>query len=422
VTEIKRIEFDSKIVDFEKVNPEFAKVKVIIAYAGQNRNGSYISKETFEKMLPSLINVPIVGEWKEQDENFGSHGGKIELSDEGFKYIDTTKPYGVVNESSEIKWETILEKDGLTENEYLTCTALLWHGRYQEIEKILNDGANQSMEIGIKSGYYDEEQKTYIIEDGYFSALCILGKDSNPKKNVEPCFEEASIGRYSFNKDEFKKDFDEMMDTIKLSFQNTEKGEVKDLAKTKKFEAETEVVETEVTVVEEIVEPVEEVIGVIDEETGGTIVDIVDEIDEVAETEVVETVEEPVSEEVVEDFEAIKVENETLKTENQKLKDENQKLNEYKLSKEKDEKVNIVNSFNGLSSEEKEKIVEEIDTYSLETIEEKLMVIWAKKNYTASKTTDKSNKTDVKNLVFGLADSENVDKPIYYDIIQKHKK
>src|SRR5690554_7442615 len=67
-------------------------VKVYIAYAGKNRNFSIISKETFEKMIPSLYGIPIVGEWKEEKEDFGTHGGKIEISDEGIKYIETTKP------------------------------------------------------------------------------------------------------------------------------------------------------------------------------------------------------------------------------------------------------------------------------------------------------------------------------------------
>ena len=35
----------------------------------------------------------------------------------------------------------IREKDGLTEHEYLTCTAYLWYQRYPELEKVLNDGS-----------------------------------------------------------------------------------------------------------------------------------------------------------------------------------------------------------------------------------------------------------------------------------------
>ena len=41
----KRLSFNSMISDYEIVNPEFARVKVYVCYAGKNRNRSSISEE-----------------------------------------------------------------------------------------------------------------------------------------------------------------------------------------------------------------------------------------------------------------------------------------------------------------------------------------------------------------------------------------
>ncbi|HEY8805855.1 MAG TPA: hypothetical protein VIM42_12275 [Clostridium sp.] len=206
---MKRIGFQSTYDSFEKINPEFAKVKIHVMYCGENRNGSFISRETVYKMLYSLKNIPVVGEWKSDD--FGTHGGKVELSDDGVKFTDTTKPYGVIPSDAEVTWETIREKDGITEHEYLTTTAYLWLGRYPEIEKILDDGANQSMELSITDGQFNTEKNYYEINDGHFSALCILGSD------VEPCFASADIEHFSLDKEKFMQDFTEMMTELNFS-------------------------------------------------------------------------------------------------------------------------------------------------------------------------------------------------------------
>lgn len=208
------MKYDVSFNNYEKVNSQFAKVKVYVLYTGLNRNNSYISKQTVENALYSLKNVPVVGEWIEENKNFGGHGGKIEIKDEEMKFIDTTKPYGVVPSDAEFKWEVVREKDGITENEYLTTTAYLWYGRYPEVDKVLNEGNWQSMEIDI-GDYEWNESGQFEIKSFEFSALCILGKDDDIDKNVEPCFESSSIVRYSFNKDEFKLEFNKMIDEIK---------------------------------------------------------------------------------------------------------------------------------------------------------------------------------------------------------------
>lgn len=235
----KIVTFESKFGKPEKFNSQFHMVKVYIAYAGKNRNFSIISKETFEKMIPSLYGVPVVGEWKKENEDFGSHGGKIEISEDGVEYIQTTKPYGFIDSSATIQWENVTEEDG-TVNEYLTSTAFLWTGRYPEVLKVLENKTGQSMEINVFSGDYSEDDPEYFeILEGEFSGICLLGED------IEPCFEGAKVSQFNLDKDEFKSEFTQMVAELKKSLNfTTEGGESVEKNKDKKeFEDVEETVE-----------------------------------------------------------------------------------------------------------------------------------------------------------------------------------
>lgn len=236
----KIISFSSKFGKPERFNSQFHMVKIYIAYAGKNRNGSVISKETFEKMIPSLYGVPVVGEWKGED--YGSHGGKIEISEDGIEYIDTTKPYGYIDSSSTVQWELVTEEDGV-EREYLTTTAFLWTSRYPEALKVLDNKNNQSMELNVFDGKpYEEDEQYFEIIDGEFSALCILGEQT------EPCFESAKISQFNLDKDTFKSEFTEMVAELKQSLNFTLEGGENLADEEKKFEEEVvEIVKEDVT-------------------------------------------------------------------------------------------------------------------------------------------------------------------------------
>lgn len=240
----KLVKFSSTIENYEKVNPSFAKVKIRIMYEGGNRNRSRFSREVIESMIPTLYNIPVVGEWKENDEDFGSHGGKVEMSDDGIKFIDTTRPYGVVPSDTEITWEKVKEKNGIDEREYLCCTAYLWVGRYPELERIYDNECNQSMEIIVEDGIYSDDGY-FDVKKAYFSALCILGED------VEPCFESANVERYSFDK--YKAEFNLMLKELKESFEQEEEQQMED-------EKNLQIEETQVeeAIENEVVETIEE--------------------------------------------------------------------------------------------------------------------------------------------------------------------
>lgn len=69
----------------------FSKVKIRVAYTSENRNNSYIFKEAFEKALPTIYNYPIIGEFIEEVDDFGGHGGKIVELESGKKYYTKSK-------------------------------------------------------------------------------------------------------------------------------------------------------------------------------------------------------------------------------------------------------------------------------------------------------------------------------------------
>lgn len=185
--------FNVQITDVEPVNELFSKCSIRILYPGLNANDVYIEREVADSMVKSLYNIPIVGEYIETVEDFKDHGGKIEITTDDIKFIETTKPYGFVPEGTHVEWQEITEEDG-TVREYLTCVGYLWTGRYPETQTIINEGRPQSMELDEDTleGYWkrEEGQTFFYITKAQFSALCILGKD------VPPAFESAHIGSY----------------------------------------------------------------------------------------------------------------------------------------------------------------------------------------------------------------------------------
>ena len=173
-------------LDFSQVKPlnkTFEYGVCAIAYAGLNRNKSNISKEAFEKALPTLKNVPLVANYDIETDTLGGHDLKIVTNAEGeMQLINATSPFGLVPESAKQWWEDV---DG---TEYLMTEVLLWK-RSPATQHILTQGkVAQSMEINL----YDELGNYQIEADGSctinnfeFEALCAIG--------VEPCFEDASV-------------------------------------------------------------------------------------------------------------------------------------------------------------------------------------------------------------------------------------
>lgn len=244
----------------DAINPGISKCEIKVMYLGKNRNGSFIDKNTAIQMANSLPATPIVAAYNENKEDFGDHGEVLHIEDGEIKFSCKTVPYGFVAPDAEVwfqKFDDTNEFGETTTREYMMTTGYLWTGQYPELDKCINQGQGQSMEIDNVDGHWTTDSNDvefFIINDAIFTKLCILGDD------VEPCFEGASVTspevseHFSYNK-EFSHTLFAMMNELKSAL--TKGGSMpKENVKSVEVES-TATVEKEAPVVEEFAENVE---------------------------------------------------------------------------------------------------------------------------------------------------------------------
>ena len=244
----------------DAINPGISKCEIKVMYLGKNRNGSFIDKNTAIQMANSLPATPIVAAYNENKEDFGDHGEVLHIEDGEIKFSCKTVPYGFVAPDADVwfqKFDDTNEFGETTTREYLMTTGYLWTGQYPELDKCINQGQGQSMEIDDVDGHWTKDSNDiefFIINDAIFTKLCILGDD------VEPCFEGASVTspevseHFSYNK-EFSHTLFAMMNELKSALT---KGGSMPKENVESVEVEpTTAVEEEAPVVEEFAEDVE---------------------------------------------------------------------------------------------------------------------------------------------------------------------
>lgn len=208
-------------------NPLISKCQIKVCYVQDepNRNGSIITKEAAKKMAPSLRGTPIVGYYNENNEDFEAHN-KIAIINNKVTFQDMTKPYGFVDLNAKIWFQKYEDEDGV-EREYLVTEGWLWTSQYEECQRIINEGNNQSMELDettLDASWTKDKNglpQFFIINDANISKLCILGED------FEPCFEGANITNnteFSLNK-EFMTTLYSMYEEIKKITKNQKGAE-----------------------------------------------------------------------------------------------------------------------------------------------------------------------------------------------------
>lgn len=210
--------YSSSIEDFNDVNSSFSRGSMRIAYHGQNRNGSYISKEAFAESVKTIYNRPIVCNYSCETDSIGGHDVDFIKTDSTVKMINITEPVGVVPESANTWWEHVTEADG-TDHEYLCCDILLWKRQQAYQHLIDNKITDESMEITILQRHYDDDGRMHI-DKFEFTAFCLLERD-------RPCFESAGITAFSF--DEFKAQFAEMMEELHNNFSTVTTADAADI-------------------------------------------------------------------------------------------------------------------------------------------------------------------------------------------------
>lgn len=208
----------------DAICPGVSKCEIKVFYLGKNRNGSFIDKNIAIQMANSLPACPIVGKWRDENEDFGDHGEVIHIENGKVEFKCSTVPFGFVAPDADVWFQKFTDTDEFgndIEREYMMTTGYLWTGQYPECAKAIQEGQPQSMEITDVDGHWANDSKSgmdfFIINDAVFSKLCILGDD------VEPCFEGASIigtDKQFSNGETFTRTLFSMMNELKYALEN----------------------------------------------------------------------------------------------------------------------------------------------------------------------------------------------------------
>ena len=224
VKDFKNIDMTTKFSDFQVLNPDFTRCKCNVFYTGKNRNYTIITDEALHKLIErkGYANVPIVGHIKFNKNGkkiMGSHDRKLEITNDGIEEINECVAMGVVPLDANPRMEKIIDSHGI-EREYFTVDVILWTHYFPELmETAYNDEVyfNHSMEIRMLDTDYEDMYT--VINDFSLQALCMLGKYDNTHgdadDNSEPCFEDSRIRRFSVDENQFKQNFELMLEKLR---------------------------------------------------------------------------------------------------------------------------------------------------------------------------------------------------------------
>lgn len=383
-----------------EITPFISKGVCKVCYVGQqpNRNHTVITKDLAIEMGRKLPGNPVVGYFNKDTKDFEGHEREIVVQDGKFEIVDMTRPYGFVPTDANV-WFQKFNDDGV-EHEYLVTDVYIWDGIYPESKRILEQGNNQSMELSKEnqSGFWTNDDKTnariFIYNEALIEKLCVLGE------NVEPCFEGAQIkSQFSLEDNpefqEFKTTVYSMMEQLK---ETLNKGGSQEPMEENKVVTEFENTEENKNTPEDPKKKPE------DKETPPNTSACGTKKKEYN----LEDVEEYT--ELLNKFNALESQYSALEQEKAALDTEIAALREFKLTAERKEKQQMIDSFYMLSDEDKKDVTEHIDTYSLDDIEAKLSIICVRNKVNFNLNDDKKNEQEdnpqgLFNLNGGIADN-----------------
>lgn len=415
----------------DAINPGISQCEIKVFYLGENRNHSFIDKNTAIQMANSLPGTPIVGAYRKDIEDFGDHGNIMHIEDGEVTFSCKTIPYGFVAPDADVWFKKFIDEDDFgneIEREYLMTTGYLWTGQYPEVMQCITEGKGQSMELDGNNldGHWATDNNTgiefFIINDAIFSKLCILGDD------VEPCFEGASVTSpeisKSFAKDaEFSRTLFSMINELKFALQNKggsdmpEGIEQVEVEETVEFEEAQEILDAVEEQESETEDAAEEEGNDSENEEfacGTRKKKYVEEEEDKEEEEAPE--EEPPAEETksVDDEDEkkrVSAQNalEEMEAKFAAMEKELEELRAFKLEQENQKKDALINKYHMLSDEDKAEIIAHKTEYSIDEIEEKLALIYVKKNVDFSTVDGKQEEVEEESsiMTFSLDDSQS---------------
>ena len=215
---------DFQIEIKESTNSEiFSMAKIWIMHDKQNPNMSYFDKWSIQDAVQRISNIPIVGYFMEEEENFGGHETELAIENNELVVKTKTVPIGVVPESADLAWEKVVDKQGI-EREYLTVSnVVIWNRDKKIVDTLKTDDFGQSMEIDVINGYMDNGIE--YIEKFDFKALCILGINKNGAGYVQPAFDDAKIQMYSKENKTLNTEISDMFKDLKFALNDIKNKE-----------------------------------------------------------------------------------------------------------------------------------------------------------------------------------------------------
>lgn len=426
------------------INPLMSKCEIKVLYIGENRNHSFITKDVATEMSKTLRGAPIVGYYKEENQDFRDHGDQIIIDEKGIQFKCLTKPYGFVSPDAEVWFQKFEDTDDFGNKivrEYLMTTGFLWTGQFEEAKLAIEQGRPHSMELDKDTldGYWSENVNTkmelFIVNDAIFSKLCILGDD------VEPCFEGSSVTapnvstNFSKVDDNFKQTLFSMMQDLKFALEGGNMAKVDEEKKDKT----NETVENKTDKTTEEVKDTETEKDNKDKDKKknytkedkkeedkkeDNLAPADDKKPEEKKEETKTPAEDKKEEEDKKDKKDYALMYSELETKYNDLSAKYESLVAFKQNVEKQQKEELIGGFYMLSDEDKKDVVAHIDEYSLDDIEAKLSVICVRKkvNFDLDDTSKNENKTEEENPVttFNL-ESAGDSVPAWIKAIQNHK-
>lgn len=381
------------------INPLMSKCEIKVLYIGENRNHSFITKDVATEMSKTLRGAPIVGYYKEENQDFRDHGDQIIIDEKGIQFKCLTKPYGFVSPDAEVWFQKFEDTDDFGNKivrEYLMTTGFLWTGQFEEAKLAIEQGRPHSMELDKDTldGYWSENVNTkmelFIVNDAIFSKLCILGDD------VEPCFEGSSVTapnvstNFSKVDDNFKQTLFSMMQDLKFALEGGNMAKVDEEKKDKT----NETVENKTDKTTEEVKDTETEKDNKDKDKKKNYTKedkkeedkkednpapAEDKKPEEKKEETKTPAEDKKEEEDKKDKKDYALMYSELETKYNDLSAKYESLVAFKQSVEKQQKEELIGGFYMLSDEDKKDVVAHIDEYSLDDIEAKLSVICVRK-------------------------------------------
>lgn len=422
------------------INPLMSKCEIKVLYIGENRNHSFITKDVATEMSKTLRGAPIVGYYKEENQDFRDHGDQIIIDEKGIQFKCLTKPYGFVSPDAEVWFQKFEDTDDFGNKivrEYLMTTGFLWTGQFEEAKLAIEQGRPHSMELDKDTldGYWSENVNTkmelFIVNDAIFSKLCILGDD------VEPCFEGSSVTapnvstNFSKVDDNFKQTLFSMMQDLKFALEGGNMAKLDEEKKDKtnetvenKTDKTTEEIKDTETEKDNKDKDKKKNYTKEDKKEEDNPAPAEDKKPEEKKEEAKTPAEDKKEEEDKKDKKDYALMYSELETKYNDLSAKYESLVAFKQSVEKQQKEELIGGFYMLSDEDKKDVVAHIDEYSLDDIEAKLSVICVRKkvNFDLDDTSKNENKTEEENPVttFNLENAGD-SVPAWIKAIQNHK-